>query len=331
VGDKFSRWNGGRLQQLFRQYQHHVSLGFMARTRDALDGAAGFPVAMSCNNGVRIFDEITQQFDWFFGELSRDHATPATLYSTAAMATRLDRRQIVTMPKKGAHSTYSDPDGWERHTRQTIATSYGVGGVCMVPWDVYMPNAISKDRRRSATPRYFGEPQDYADLFGFIRANTIFLDGYEDAAAIGPGMFETRWGRRFPVTIGGANDVHAFVRAKPRDETAPVVVHLVDWRDASQPVTLRLRTEAFFADTIPNVTLHTPAPYDPAQHKAAEAEAQRLRQAGGPVGGPLGPQQAQAYTALSQAQALESAIDGPHTVVEIPALTPWGIVVLSRE
>ncbi|MBN2448841.1 MAG: LamG domain-containing protein, partial [Lentisphaeria bacterium] len=134
VGDAFARWDGGELQRLFRDYQHQVSAGFMQRTRRALDRAAGSPVAMSCNNGVREFGEVMRQFDWFFGELARSHATPTDLHRTATLAAALDRLQIVTMPKKGGHSTYDTPGGWEQHTRQTIATSYAVGGICMAPW-----------------------------------------------------------------------------------------------------------------------------------------------------------------------------------------------------
>ena len=330
TGDEFSRWDGGRLKQLFRTYQHHVSVGFMARTRQALDEQAGGAVAMSCNNGVHTFDEIMQQFDWFFGELSRPHATPANLHRTSAAAGGLDRLQIVTMPKKGGHSTYAAPDGWERHTRQTIATSYAVGGICMVPWDVYMPNTMSEDHKRSATPRYFGTPKDYADLFGFIRANAAVLDNYEDAAAIGSGIFETRWGRELPVALQGAEEVYAFVRAKPGDEAAPVAVHLVDWRDAPRPFTLRLRSETFFGPAPLRVELRTPVPYDAAAHLAAEAEAQRLRRSSGQKGA-FSPVQARAFAPLTQAQQLSATLDGSYTVVELPALAPWAIVVVSRK
>jgi hypothetical protein len=329
VGDGFMRWDGGRLQDLFVEYQHRVSVGFMARTRAALNEAAGFEVAMSCNNGVRNFDEIMQQYDWFFGELARVHATPAFLYSTAARAAALDRLQIVTMPKKGGHSTYDDPDGWERHTRQTIATSYAVGGICMVPWDVYMPNTFDEDRNRSSTPRYFGKAEDYADLFAFIRASSAILDGYEDAAAIGPGLFETRWGRGFPVEIPGTEHVYAFVRALPGEPGAPVVIHVVDWRDQPQPVTLRLRPKAFFESGRIALTLVTPAPYDAAMHAAAESEAQRLRTAAGP-GRPFSAAEAAAYAPLVSTRVPAGSPEGEFTAVELPSLTPWGIVVVRE-
>ena len=328
VGDAFSRWDGGALKRHFRAYQHQVSIGFMARTRAALNESADTSVAMSCNNGVRTFDDVMQQFDWFFGELSRHHATPANLYRTAAMAGRLNRLQIVTMPKKGAHSLYGDPKGWERHTRQTIAVSYAVGAICMVPWDVYMPNTFSENRERSETARYFGKPADYADLFGFIRANDALLHGYEDAAAIGPGLFETRWGRDFPVVTEEGDDVYAFVRARPGDANAPVVVHLIDWRDTPTPFAVRLNPEAFFGDKTVGATLVAPVPYDPARHQAAEAEAQRLRKMAGSAQS-FSPEQASAFKALSQARDLALVADGDDLVVRIPAIHPWALLVIE--
>lgn len=329
VGDAFARWNGGRLQHLFQAYQHRISVKFMAETRAALQAAAGFPVPMSCNNGVRSFDEVMEQFDWFFGELSRSHATPENLYRTAAMAAGMGRLQIVTMPKKGEHSLYDTADGWQRHTRQTIATSYAVGGLCMVPWDVYMPDTIAEDRQRTSTPRYFGKPDEYADLFAFIRANSRLLDGYEDAAAIGPGLLDPRWGQTPPVALPASDEVYAFLRARPDDAEAPVAVHLIDWRDQPAPLVLHLRTECFFPGKDLLLTLHTPVPYDQSQHSKAHAEAQRLRQlpAGEPE--PLGPRQASAYAALSQSEDLPSSIEGPWHKVSIPALAPWAILTVT--
>ena len=68
---------------------------------------------------------------------------------------------------------------WTQLTRQTIAMAYACGGHCMVPWDVYMP--------RDA-PRYFGTPEQYADLFGFIRSGSRYFDGYQQAESTGCGV-----------------------------------------------------------------------------------------------------------------------------------------------
>ena len=46
-----------------------------------------------------------------------------------------------------------------------------MGGLMMVPWDVWQKNG--------GGPRYFGTAADYADLYGLIRALPELFDGYE--------------------------------------------------------------------------------------------------------------------------------------------------------
>jgi hypothetical protein len=309
VGDAFRTWDGGDLKRCFVAYQAEVSQAFFQRTRKALDRQAGFHVAMSCNNGVREFDEVMQQFDWFFGELSRQLATPTDLYHLLKKAETLGRLQIVTMPKKGGHISYPDPDGWERHTRQTIAMTYAVGGICMVPWDVYMPDTFDDNRQRSATARYFGTAEQYADLFGFIRASTPYMEGYEDAAAIGPGILETRWGLQQPVLIDGGPELYALVRARPGQPAAPVAIHLVDWRREPEATTITLRDGAFFPGRRPQVALLTPAAFSAETHRMAE----RLKD----------------YAPLSVRTPLDVVVGKGTSTVRVPPLSPWGILVVE--
>jgi hypothetical protein len=211
-------------------------------------------------------------------------------------ATALGRCQVVTMPKK---SDRDDLDGWCRLTRQTIAMAYACGGQCMVPWDVYMP--------RDA-PRYFGTPEQYADLFGFIRANAPYLDGYEYAGALGPGISCDLYGEDGPVQLSAGSPVCAVARAIPGAAKAAVVVHLVDFSDDPQPFGLTLNPSAFFGEKPLKLTLLAPAPYDKSRH--AEAEATR------------------SYGALSKATPLEG---GYATGVSLPALRPWGLLVVEPD
>jgi len=251
VGDPFGRWDGGQLKRLFVEFQTEATVAFHRRTRKALDDYAGRRVPVSCNNGVHRWTAIELSFDWAFGELSYSRARPDVLYVAMREAAGNDRIQVVTMPKKG---DYNDLDQWERRTRQTIATAYATGGLCMVPWDVYMP--------RDA-PRYFGTAQQYADLFGFIRASAQHLDGYEDAAAVGPGIDDKRLGQSPPLEVtGGSGRVFAFARARPGQPKARSVVHLIEWADEAEPFTLKLRTAAFFGDKPPAVKLLVPPKYD---------------------------------------------------------------------
>ncbi len=298
VGDGFAKWKGGELKELFVAFQTEATIAFHERTRKALDAHAGRRVPVSCNNGVHRWGPIQLTFDWAFGELSYGRARPDTLYHAMRTAAGHDRFQVITMPKKGDRK---DLAAWERRTRQTIATAYACGGLCMVPWDVYMP--------RDA-PRYFGTPAQYADLFGFVRANAKHLEGYEDAAVAGKGMKDPRYGNRPPLMIeGGTGEVWAFVRARPGRRDAPVVIHLVEWGAESRPFTLKLRTDAFFGEHPITATLLIPPGYDRTAHEKAD--------------------QTREYAALSKAAPVQTAPKDDFAIVRIPGLDPWGLLVLT--
>jgi hypothetical protein len=239
-------------------------------------------------------------FDWAFGELSYGHAAPEFLDRAVRHAREHGRVQVVTMPKK---SNYDEPNEWHRRTRQTIATAYAAGGLCMVPWDVYMPGNA---------PRYFGTPPQYAHLFGFVRAAAEYLDGYEDAAVAGRGLKETRYGQEPPVVLsGGSGEVRAFARAQPDRPDVPVVIHLVEWAAPGQPFRVALRRACFFGDRPLELTLLVPAEYDRAAHQQAE--------------------QSGDFSALAVKRPLRATTQDGLTVADVPALRPWGLLVLSKE
>ena len=295
VGDDFKRF-GGPLKQRFVDFQFEATIAFHKRTRRALDQYAGRRVAFSCNNGCRRWTPIELVFDWCFGELSYRDARGDFIHAAMRQATALGRRQVVTMPKK---SDREELDLWCRLTRQTIAMAYASGGHCMVPWDVYMP--------RDA-PRYFGTAGQYADLFGFIRANSQYFDGYEYAGALGPGIVCDLYGEDGPVRVPAGKPVCAVVRAIPGEADGAVVVHLVDWSDNPQPLRLTLNPEAFFGDKPLKLTLLTPAPYDKSRHAVAE--------------------ETRSYGRLSSTTPLDG---GYATSVSLPALGPWGLVVVEPD
>jgi hypothetical protein len=159
------------------------------------------------------------------------------------------------------------------------------------------------------TARYFGTPEQYADLFGFIRASQAYLVGYEDAAAIGPGILETRWGLRLPLEIAGNPELYAVVRAKPGQPDAPVVVHLVDWRQEPQAAVLKLRPDAFFPGRKLTVSLLIPTPF------AAEAHQQAER--------------TKDYAALATRVPLQAIPGETSTEVRVPPVTPWGMLLVQ--
>lgn len=296
VGDDFRRWDGGELKQLFIRFQTEATVAFHRRTRQTLNEHVGRRVAISCNNGCRTWTPTQLEFDWCFGELSYSHATPGFIHEAMQKATELGRCQVITMPKK---SNREGLDAWHRLTRQTIAVTYACGGQCMVPWDVYMPGDA---------PRYFGTPEQYADLYGFIRACSQYLDGCEYAGAFGAGIECKLYGGDPPVRLPEGSEVFAVVRAAPGQSNGPVVVHLVDWSDEPRPFRISLNPMAFFGNRALKTKLLVPTSYDEAVHEKAD--------------------QTRSYEALAKTIATES---GYATTVSVPALKPWGILVIEPD
>ena len=294
VGDSFRRWDGGELKKLFVEFQTQATVAFHERTRAAIDQYAGRRVPFSCNNGVWRWTGIERGFDWAFGELSYKAAKARRLHAAMREAEEHGRLQVVTMPKK---SNYDDPEEWVRRTRCTIAMAYACGGHCMAPWDVYMP--------RDA-PRYFGTPKHYADLFGFIRANAGYLDGYEEAAAVGADIDSGPAVGQPPVRIVGSEDVCAVVRAVPGRADLPAVVHLVDWSDEPAPFTLVLNPLRFHGQRPLKLRLLTPSAYSKREHDDAQKTGE--------------------YSSLCQCTPLAS---GYRASVQVPALAPWGLVIVE--
>ena len=296
VGDDFRRFDGGELKRRFSEFQKDATVTFHQRTREAVNAYAGRRVAFSCNNGCNRWTPVEMLFDWCFGELSFRHADPRFLHDCMREAASLQRRQVITMPKK---SDRNDLEGWQRLTRQTIAMAYACGGHCMVPWDVYMPGDA---------PRYFGTPEQYADLFGFIRANSKYLDGYEYAGISGAGISCDLHGDSMPLQLHGNEKVCVVIRALPGSGDAPVVVHLVDWSEKPREFNLSLNPQAFFGERALKIKLLRPVPFDKEQHAQAE--------------------ESRSYSKLVETVALPG---GYTTQVSLPALTPWAMLVIEPD
>jgi hypothetical protein len=195
------------------------------------------------------------------------------------------------------------------------ATSYATGNLFIVPWDQFQ-NVILDPVTRvpripvNKLPRIFIAPEKLADLTGFVRANADVLDGYEEAAAGGYDMQYTRFGTDAPVSVeGGSGKLSAFVRAKPGDAKAPVAIHLVE-KEKGAAATLRLSTARFFGRHKLKVTLREPLPYDAALHAQAENDKH--------------------YRSLLRETIIPTTTEGASTLVTVPALSPWGILVVEQ-
>ena len=304
AGDEFGRWNGGELKTMFVEFQRQSTTAFLKRLREEINEYAGRTVPFSCNNtSFQKWEPYHQLFDFGLSELMLRSADPKHLWERAEAGRELGKIQVFSMPKK-AGKEISEED-LEALTRKVIATSYAVGGLCRVPWDIFMQ---SDDGRG----RYFGKPEQYADLYGFVRSNEEYLDGHEDAATFGKGIEDERHGNNPPVMAeGGTGMVYAFARAQPGRQDAPVVVHLIDWGEEAKPFTLKLRTESFSDSGAVRVKLLVAPKYNSAAHAKAE--------------------QSKDYSSLSKTMDIKGRVMGEFTVVEIPALNPAGLLVVSKE
>ena len=271
-----------------RHWDYDDATAFFRDVHARLRKAIGRDVPMSCNlawNEHRRFGgrgaAITALFDFGMSELGRGDVSPPFVTQAAADTLRRGKFIVYTTFHALDVPTY----------RRAIAGCYANGMLFVVPWDQYAGTKAD---------RVFSKPEDLADLYGFVRASASLLDGYEavDAGwAKGEGVAEAQEG----------SGVHLWVRAKPGDKTAPVVVHAVDW-NGSGPARLRLNGKELFAGRPLCVELRVPPPYSAAAHKRAESK--------------------QDYAALSTARTLRTQRDGPWTAVDLPPLAPWGILVV---
>jgi len=293
VGDGFAAWDGGQLKAWFIEFQDDSTVAFLRWSRAEIDRYAGRRVPMSCNNGVRRWEEVQQVFDWAMGELSYRDANAPRLHAAMAEAQSHGKLQVVTMPLK---NNYDEPEAWTELTRRTIAWCTAFGGWCMAPWDTYLPGDA---------PRFFGEPQDYADLYAFTRALAPYLDDYSEACVVGDGFPEDA---ASPIALIEAEQRQAVLRVVAGDPSRPAVVHIISGPGASPTVRLRLDPARFWGDRPLRYRWLTPQPYEQAAHEAAE--------------------QAKRYDPLVAAETLHG---GRLAQIELPAPSPWGLLVIEPE
>lgn len=281
----YCRAKAARLGKSPPDIQRESTEEFYTWIRAEMNAYAGRHVPFSCNShpGSRYFFNAT--FDYGIEEL--DHTTPYGFYHAMRDAERRGKALMYTF-----RST-SVPE-----TRRTIALSYACGSHIIVPWDVYMPGP--------GAPRYFGKPEDYADLYGLVRHCAAYLDGYEDAAFVLPELADDRQ-RQAPLGIvGGSEDLNLFVRAVPGKPDAPVVIHCLDMADTPKPFHLCLDPARLFGQGPFTVDLLVPASYDRNAHQLAE--------------------QTKDFGPLVVRKRLAA---GRITECDVPAVSPWGLVVIA--
>lgn len=277
-----------RLGKSPRDIQRESTEEFYRWIRAEMDAYAKRHVPFSCNShpGDRYFFDAI--FDFGVEELPEQLASAPLLYHAIRDAERRGKAQMFTFVSTRPSVT-----------RATIALAYAGGSQVIVPWDVYVGTGV---------PRYFGEPGEYADLYGFARANAAFLDEYEDAAVLLPQHVDDRHAR-LPIAVrGGSQQLNLFVRAIPNRLDAPVVIHAVDTDEQPRAFRLGIQPARFFDGRPVTVDLLLPAPYDRAAHAQAE--------------------QAKQYASLSVRKRLAA---GYVTEFDVPPLSPWGLIAIAPD
>lgn len=144
-----------------------------AEFRRYVDGMAGKHVPLSMNLLIYGPDEKRPQLE----------LVPYADY--AMVETRTEDQDLLAM----LSATYRSLGlGWvpsilprsKSDNRVAIARIYAMGGQPLVPWDVF----VSRGSEQKPT-RFFGEPDEYADLYRFVRNNAALFDGYEPLAVVG--------------------------------------------------------------------------------------------------------------------------------------------------
>lgn len=252
------------MHRRFLEFQRESVRKFYLDARRAFDERAGRRVPFSAN--TRDWSPPLDVFDFALAELREFLASPRALYEEVVEAREHGKQTVRTL--QSVRTLLN---------RQVIATCYAIGSHMICPWDVYTYTGV---------PRYFGDPKDFADLYGFARDHAAILDGYEDAAVNGMDVADARHPEAPPVFVE-TDGVFVSVRAKPGDQQAPVVIHLVDWRDQPAPFAVSLDPRRFFPGQSLRVRLERPG------------------------------------------QAPESLGGGLMTTIRLPALTPWGVLVVE--
>ena len=151
---------------------------FYAKLRQYLDGLSPHKyIAVSVNNqfcrrtsagGLRAY-YCADVLDFFVGEASQSMQTANHFVHACKLAQAFDVPQVMMSKPRAVAASQA-----------ALATSYALGALSRVPWDLYMDN----DAEGQPAPRYYGKREDWGPFYDFVHENAVLLDGYESAAVV---------------------------------------------------------------------------------------------------------------------------------------------------
>ncbi|MFI4911914.1 MAG: hypothetical protein ACIAQZ_09640 [Sedimentisphaeraceae bacterium JB056] len=268
-----------------------------------INNYAGGTVRFSCNNYRGEWNYSTIEDGMFYigvGEIPLPEGDdPSHLYEWAQYYAANSKAQIQTLVS----------DHYLKN-RRWIGFSYAIGVNPIVPWDVFIPGE----------PRFFGLPGSYAHMYGFVRGVADYLNGYEDAYALGTDISDDRFWSKKPVyKYNTTGDVYLMVRGKPGQDSADVVVHIVEWEDCTDAnYKIRLDRGRMFGSDSANLSVKFYRPYG--YNQTAHDQAQSTGDFSGLV---QSWSKTVTYVGVS-ADIYMSATD-------LDGYRPWGFLVVHKE
>ncbi len=332
VGDAFAQYQDP-VKPYWIRYWEEANTDFFSRLVQSVKVYANKPITFSCNNSsLQMWEPYHRVFDFALSELLLESANPRHMWERARKADGIGKFQIFGAPKGRGQKV----DAREKVVleRKVVATAYACGMASMLPWDVF-------EQSSDGESRYFGEPKDFADLSGFIRSQD--WRGYSEVAAFGFDISsgETGAASKMIWITGGNGGVYAFVRAASGLNGPSILIHLVDWgrptvpvatgeersvlitpsgeriyypanaeenlkRTLPEPFTLRLKLDDFNNASSLRFVLKLPFPYDEMVHGNAAKTGH--------------------FNSLVDSKPVWARQEGDELLLDIPALTPWGVV-----
>lgn len=308
---------GNRIKDIYNQFITDGCVSFFQRTRGSINAYAGRTVPMSCNNtSYQRWGPTHRVFDWGMSEMIISLATPKRMYDRVKAGREIGKVQVLSMPKTLDRPV--DPAVLKTLNRKVIAQAYAIGAIGKVPWDLFLQSADGEARD-------FGEPSDYADLFGFVRGIAPRLEGFEEAAVASHEIADTHGWDVLPLRLEGGKGASAFLRVRPGDSSSPVVIHIVNWGEARDTATISVLKSAIGWAPGKTVTLLQPAAYNHQLHVMAEYDQNSLIK----PGDRRGPEHAAAYAHLVVKSPLTATDQGEW--ITLPAVTaaPWSVIVIE--
>lgn len=317
----FRNWQSENpIKQVYDQFIIDGVVAFYQRLRKELNDHAGHHVPFSCNNtSLQQWTPAHLQFDWAMSELLFRTANPQHLYERFNAGMQLGKVQVISTPKPTGE--IEDKLAFRKLNRRVIAQAYSLGGLCKVPWDLFLQTTDGRGR-------YFGDPGDYADLYGFVRGIAPYLEGFEEAAAYGNEIPDRHGWKNHPLKVEGSKDIYAYLRVRPRDLESPIVLHVVNWGDSGNFAEILISKSAIHWDPENSIIrILQPKEYQASLHQLAEKHQSSLRT----TGTLRGPEQAFAYNHLVNSRVIEAkeAADGMIRISDVNA-QPWSVIVIEK-